>query len=452
MILIKRKRLILWLAKAYFKRWGKTILAFFILGLFLSSIAYANRSFIVSKIPFLINEERIGIAGAFTIDTLPSEVLDNVSLGLTKVSEDGRLSPSAAKRWEIRDDGKTYIFYLRDDLYFTDGQKLTSDKIDYSFVDVLVERPAEGVIVFKLKESYSPFVVTVSRKILKKNFVGLGRYKINNVETNGDFVQKISLSEVSGHGRITYAFYPTQDALKNAFVLGEVTKVIDINDTKIKNISFENFKNAKISKTVNEERLVTVFYNNEDALLSDKRVRKALTYALPDSFKYGERNSLSLPEDSWGAEHVGSIPKQDIKRAKELLSESSATESASLRLQLKTLPQYKDVAMDIKNAWQKIGVETVVSETDSIPSVYQSFLGEFFVPKDPDQYMLWHSQQPSNITRYKNLRIDKLLEDGRKIVDLNARKKIYADFQKYILDDAPASFLFFPYTYVVERK
>ncbi|MEK9178538.1 MAG: ABC transporter substrate-binding protein [Patescibacteria group bacterium] len=452
MIFIKRKRLILWLAKAYFKRWGKTILAFFILGLVFSLIIYSNRSFIISKTSFLISEERVGLAGAFTIDNLPSEVLDKVSMGLTKVSEDGRVSPSAAKNWEIRDGGRTYIFYLRDDLYFADGQKFTSDKINYGFEDVSVEHPSKNVIFFKLKDSYSPFVVTASRKIFKKNFVGLGKYKITDIESNGDFVQKISLSEVSDHSRITYSFYPTQEALKNAFVLGEVTKVLDINDTKVRNLSFENFKNAKISKAVSEERLVTIFYNNEDSLLSDKRIRKALTYALPDSFKYGKRNFLSFSENSWGADNIGSIPKQDMDRSKELLSESSASSSAGLKLQLKTLPQYKDVALDVANAWEKIGVETIVSESDSIPLVYQAFLGEFFVPKDPDQYMLWHSQQPSNITRYKNLRIDKFLEDGRKTVDLNDRKKIYADFQKYLQDDAPASFLFFPYTYVVERK
>ena len=452
MVFIKRKRLILWLARAYFKRWGRTIFISFIFGLIFFSILFLNRTLVLSKIPFALNEERIGIAGAFTINSLPPEVLDSVSLGLTHVSSDGRVSPSASERWEIKDDGKTYVFYLKDNIYFTDGDKLTSGKIEYGFTDVVVERPAESVIVFKLKDRYTPFIVTVSRKIFKKNFVGLGKYSIEGVKTNGEFIEKIELSEVDGNGKVIYQFYPTQEALKNAFVLGEVTKITDINDTKLKDVSFESFKNAKISKKVNYEKLVTVFYNTEDRTLSDKRIRKALSYSMPDTFKYGKRNSLSFSEDSWGAEHVSVIPKQDIDRAKELLSESSATESAGLKIQLKTLPQYRDVAEDVKKSWEKIGVEVILDETESVPTIFQAFLGEFFVPKDPDQYMLWHSQQPSNITGYKNLRIDKLLEDGRKIVDINERKKIYADFQKYILDDSPASFLFFPYVYEVEKK
>ena len=75
------------------------------------------------------------------------------------------------ERWEIKDDGKTYVFTLRDNIYFTDGDKLTSGKIEYGFTDVVVERPAERVIVFKLKDRYTPFIVTVSRKIFKKKIL-----------------------------------------------------------------------------------------------------------------------------------------------------------------------------------------------------------------------------------------------------------------------------------------
>ncbi len=79
-------------------------------------------------------------------------------------------------------------------------------------------------------------------------------------------------------------------------------------------------------------------------------------------------------------------------------------------------------------------------------------MGDFYLPRDPDQYTLWHSGQKNNITKYKNLRIDKLLEDGRKTVDLDERKTIYADFQKYLIDDVPAVFLYFPTEYQIKRK
>jgi peptide/nickel transport system substrate-binding protein len=73
------------------------------------------------------------------------------------------------------------------------------------------------------------------------------------------------------------------------------------------------------------------------------------------------------------------------------------------------------------------------------------------LPYDPDMYTIWHSGQVNNITHYKNVRIDKLLEDGRQATDENKRIQIYADVQKYLLDDAPAAFLYFPYSYTVSR-
>ena len=438
--------------KAYLKRWGKTILVSFILGLIFFSFAFLNRSFLLSKVPFSVEEERIGIAGALTIDDLPAEVLDRVSIGLTRVSSDGRVSPAASEKWEIKDDGRIYVFYLRDDIYFSDGEKLTSRLINYDFTDVTVERPAEKVIVFKLKDPYTPFIVTASRKIFKKNFIGLGEYRLTDVKTNGEFIQSVKLTSVKDRKKVIYQFYPTQEALKNAFVLGEVTNALDINDTVVYGTNLASFRNAKISKGVNENKLVTVFYNTQDKVLSDKKIRKALTYSLPDQFKYGRRNFLSFPEGSWGAELVSGIPKRDLEHAKTLLSDSSASDSGKLVLELKTLPQYENVAEDVKKVWAELGVSVKIEKIDTVPDVFQVFLGEFFVPKDPDQYALWHSDQSSNISKYKNLRIDKLLEDGRKTVDLNERKKIYADFQKYLLDDAPASFLFFPFVYKVERK
>jgi len=75
------------------------------------------------------------------------------------------------------------------------------------------------------------------------------------------------------------------------------------------------------------------------------------------------------------------------------------------------------------------------------------------VPADPDQYVYWQStQENTNISNYSSPKIDKLLEDGRKTLDTDARKKIYADFQFYLVDDAPAIFLYYPKVVTIRRK
>ena len=74
------------------------------------------------------------------------------------------------------------------------------------------------------------------------------------------------------------------------------------------------------------------------------------------------------------------------------------------------------------------------------------------IPKDPDQYVLWHSTQPTNISKYKNPRIDKLLEDGRVELNQETRKKIYLDFQRFLVEDSPAIFLYHPSFFTVLKK
>lgn len=43
---------------------------------------------------------------------------------LVKIENDGSYTPWLAKSWEIKDKGKTYVFQLRDDVYFHDGENL----------------------------------------------------------------------------------------------------------------------------------------------------------------------------------------------------------------------------------------------------------------------------------------------------------------------------------------
>ncbi len=453
MIFFKRKRFLVWLVKAYLNRWKKIILFSFIIGLigfFGLSLAL---NYIFPSLPFF-QREKIGIVGAYTFDNLPNEVLVNVSKGLTVVDDDGTAKPGAATHWEIRDDGKTYIFYLDEKLKFSDGSSFNSESINYNFLDVKSERPNENTIVFRLKEPYSPFIVTVSRPIFKKRLVGLGEYRIKSIDQDQDFIKSLTLTSKTNKTKVmSYEFYPTEEALKMAYILGEITKAEDVEELKTEKVDISTFKNAKIEKSTDYRRLITLFYNFQDPTLSDKRIREALTYSVPDKYSQGEKSYTSISPYSWAYQEGLVFYTQDLARARDSISKSqTATKGASLRLVLQTPSEYEGLAKELKEIWKGIGIDVVIKTTEEFPSEYQIYLGEFRLPRDPDQYTLWHSSQPNNITSYKNLRIDKLLEDGRKTADVQSRQKIYADFQKYLFDDYPATFLYFPFEYDISRN
>lgn len=456
MIFLKRKRLIVWLLRAYIKRWGKWIFICLTVGILAFILLYLNRNLIAAVAP-TTNIENIGLVGEYSEDefpnNLPDEVLSKTSRGLTKVLPNGQVAPDIAKKWEVKDDGKTFVFYLNDNVNFSNGKKLDSSVLDYNFADVKIEKPGKTVIVFKLKDKYSPFLVTVAnRKIFNKDLVGVSSYKINDVKTTDGFVKSIELESKTDKKKIIYYFYPTQAALKDAYVLGDVEKIIDINNlTYNDKAGFDKFKNTEIKKQINNNKIATVFFNNLDPVLSDKKVRKALTYSVPDKFEEGERAFTPYRKDSW-AYNPNETYKRDLEASKTQLEESDASSAGGLKINLKTLRPYRFVADELAKSWKEIGIETQIEVVDGIPTDFQAFLGELPILKDPDQYTLWHTNQPNNITRYKNLRIDKLLEDGRRTYNINERKKIYEDFQKYLVDDAPAIFLYYPYTYTLERK
>lgn len=401
-------------------------------------------------------KERIGVVGAYSLNNLPLFILKDISTGLTTILDNGNVKPGIAKNWEIKDGGKTYIFNLNTNLYFNDGKNIDSYSIQYNFSDAKIERPEKYKIIFKLKESFSPFLSTVSRPVFKKGFVGAGEYKITDVKLNGDFVKSITLASVKDQSANasskTYIFYPSTDALKVAYLLGEVSKAQGLSDISYKDKSFSNFQNTNVDRKVNYKQLVSLFYNTRDPVLSDKKIRDALSYAIPDTLSFGQRNSEPYPPSSW-AYNEQYARTEDLEHSRLLLSAaSSGSKSAALNLKIKTLTRYKSVASEISKNWKKININIETEIVDNIPENYQIFLGDFYVPSDPDQYMLWHSVQENNITNYENKRIDKLLEDGRKETNTTERKKIYADFQKYLIDDSPATFLFFPYEYEITRK
>lgn len=456
MVVLKR-RLIFWLIKAYIRKSWKIIILFFLLGLlifvaFLFGSPYINKLFPVYK------KASIGVVGAYSQGNLPSLITNKFSRGLTKITGDGNIKPDLAERWEIQDSGKTYIFHLKKNEYFSNGKNVTSDDISYNFADVTVEKPDKYTIVFRLKDMYAPFLITVSRGIFGSGSVGVGDYRIENIKLNGNFVQSLSMVSVKNSlDTIRYQFYPSEDALKMAYLLGEVTEATGLTSPTYDKINFSSFPNTTVSRQADYSKLVTLFYNTTDSELSDKKVRIALSYALPNAYPDGKKAYLPYSPESFYYNSDVPQKKQDFEHAKSLFSSpsnasGSAQTQAPKQLTIKTLAKYRPIAEAIAGTWKHIGIQTNIEEVDGVPSSFQLFLGDINVPMDPDQYTLWHTDQDNNITRYKNLRIDKLLEDGRKTVDLQQRKKIYMDFQKFLMEDVPASFLYFPYQYTVTRK
>ncbi len=415
------------------------------------SLGVAFFFFLKYSLPLLVESQsvRIGMTGRYTLSSLPSSILDLVGDGLTKLDASGNVEPDLAASWETPDKGKTWSFTLKDNLYWQDGKKVVSSGILYQFSDVTIERPDDKTITFKLQNAYSAFPTVVSKPAFKSGLLGTGEYRVTNISLNGSVVEQIAMKNKNGK-TIIYKFNPTEEKTKLALELGDVDQISDVLNPS----PFDSWGKMKITQLSSTGQYVGVFFNTQDKLLQEKNIRQALSYAIDKSILGGERAIGPISIDSWAYNPQVKPYDYDPVKAKTMIDDyKTSAKLSDVTVNLSTTPILLSTAEIIAKDWQAVGVNVNLQVISQVPSDYQAFLAIFDIPDDPDQYSMWHSTQTAtNITRYQNPRIDKLLEDGRSEINTDARKKIYFDFQRFLVEDSPAAFLYYPTTYIISRK
>lgn len=390
---------------------------------------------------------RLGRVGKYTFETFPADIQSMISRGLVTISPNGKITGELADSWEIKDDGKTYTFNLDQDIRWHDGSKLVSDDITYNFKDVEIERGASN-ITYKLKEPFSPFLSAVTRPILKNNKLGTGEFRLTKTQIGSGVLQSLTLE--SDNVRRIYKFYPTESSSLTAYKLGEIDQIERLSFVS-DSILRDDTSIVEEDKNVSAQQSV-LFFNNNDTVLTSKSARQALAYAIRDKSFEKERSISPIDKSSWAYNNLVKTYDYDAEKAVTLFNQD-IKEPSSQKLELKTMLQYLDVAEKIAQGWREVlGVQVEVKVVSNITSDYQILLTDFSPPIDPDQYAIWHSTQGTNFTHFSNLKIDKLLEDGRRSSDQKLRKEIYQDFQRFLLEDCPAVFLFKSNTYTLSRK
>lgn len=432
-----------WVTKSFLDRHSKIILntTVLVLSIMLALFLFAR------YIPTSKDTIRIGRVGKYTLETFPNDIQALLSQGLVSLTPDGTINPALAKSWDIQDDGRTYIFQLADQIVWHDDSPLQPEDISYNFQDVEVEL-GQNSITYRLKEPFSPFLAAVSQPIMKKSRLGTGDFRLTNTQLSSGVLQSLTLE--SNEEKRIYKFYPTETSSLTAYKLGEIDKIEKLSfiPSDIRN---DQSNLIEDDKSVSYQQSV-LFFNNNDTLLTNKSIRQALAYAIKDKSFGGERSLSPIDKSSWAYNHLVKTYDYDPERAKNLLSQD-VPDASTIKLELKTMLQYLDIAEQIAESWREsLGVQVEVKVVSSITSDYQIMLTDFTPPIDPDQYTIWHSTQATNFTNFSNLKIDKLLEDGRRTSDQKLREEIYEDFQRFLLEDSPAVFLFKSSSYTLSRS
>jgi len=341
-------------------------------------------------------------------------LIDLVYSGLMTYDKDGKIVNDLVKSYQISDDGKTYAFQLKDNLYWQDGAPLTADDIIYTiktiqnsdyksplranWLGIGIEKISDSSFTFSLSAPYNSFLENCAVKIipqhiwknvLPENFalsaynlqpIGSGFYTLSDIqENNNNFIKSLTLSANPKYydklpyiSKIYFKFF----ANKNELISAANQKTIDGFS-----VSALNDNEASIEKQVrqgwsaNEKfgvysfslpRYFAVFFNNgpggaPSKILADNNITQALNYSvnkqellqkIGDSFKekISLVNSPILPE-YFGYANPTINYDFDMGTANKLLDKSGYKDAGSNQ---RVKPDTKTPAFQFKS-YLKIG-------------------------------------------------------------------------------------------------
>jgi peptide/nickel transport system substrate-binding protein len=217
-------------------------------------------------------------------------------------------------------------------------------------------------------------------------------------------------------------------------------------------------------------------YNLRRPMFQDRRVRQALTCAI-DKQELVDGVLLGLGRIATGPYKPGTWPHNpevrtyphDPAKARALLAEAGwRDENGDGILEKDGKPfsftivtnQGNDQRIKageiIQRRFREVGIDVKLRVIE-----WASFLKEFIdpgnfdamilgwnIPPDPDGYNVWHSSKTApgelNFVHFRNAEVDRLLEEGRRTLDQQERKKIYDRFQEILAEEQPYTFLYVP--------
>lgn len=397
-----------------------------------------------------------GFIGTYQTGDLPDPTLKLLSSSLVSIDSAGKPKPNLIAGWEVNSDATIFKFKLKDNLKWSDNTPISAQDLEFNISDVDVSFPDNKTIQFKLNSSFSPFPTLLSKPVFKKGslLLGVGPYKLTKIEKSRIFITKLILEPIDPNKKLPnliIRFYPNEKIAQTAFQLGEIQSLFGINDMHF----FANYPQVKLIQKESFSRIVAIFYNTTDKVLSNRSLRQALSFQAPE-IKGETIAETYLSPNSWAFQKPDKDFLDNPDEAKAALQRAKTNIPEDLlqkEIILTTTPTLENVGRQVINVWQGLGIKATLRVESGIPQNFQALLITQSIPPDPDQYSLWHSTQTkTNLSKYDSKRADKDLEDARKTLSEEERKDKYADFQKVLLEDSPATFLYFPKISVVSLK
>lgn len=113
----------------------RSIFIVLILSIFFASCTSSNR--LDDHVYYRINANPSSLDPALITDVMSATIAAKIFNGLVRLDDNLGIAPDIAEQWEISKDGRTYLFYLKRGVRFSNGREVRAEDFKYSYERVL---------------------------------------------------------------------------------------------------------------------------------------------------------------------------------------------------------------------------------------------------------------------------------------------------------------------------
>jgi len=423
-------------------------------------------------------------------------VTDLMYEGLMYLDDNYQPQPCLAESYAASTDGRTWFFYLREDISFHDGTPLTANDVVATVQEILrlaeegqgryqslkyfvrdIDASDSKTVVIKTNRANYGFLYAMTFPVLKAgevqmpNPVGTGAYYLDMFEPGVYMLLSAYMGwwqPLPENRQVLVNFFATNRELISAYEYSNVDAVLTRAITAAQYRSGVSSYNIDYRTT----QLELLMMNNNARELSDVRVRQAIRYMinLDDIVKnvyYGmvTRTDTPLIPGTWTYWRGDFKQEYNKQRAMELLDEAGWDrfnengvrikiidgKPANLHLRFYVYEEQDnsvrvEVANRIADSLLEVGVECKV-ETVTFKEAseklraasYDLCLAAFNIDFPPDPGYLLISGNSGNYMRYKSSEMDTLIQNKlRTALDYETYREALMQIQELFWQDCPA--------------
>jgi peptide/nickel transport system substrate-binding protein len=429
--------------------------------------------------------------------------------GLVKYDAQLDIVPALAQAFSVSADGLEYMFKIRDGLRFSSGEPLSMQDIiasiklaasesspyhaDYQDIKQ-VSAAAGNILTLRLSRPCAPLLSRIvelrilprrllvladhGKSVLSRNPIGCGPFRLRNWESGLELVFTPNPYYWAGRPAVqslVWRVIPDANLVALALARGEVD-VAQIDPRAIRSLKTAVSRAEVVVDEFPGARTIYLGFNLEKSPFTQSLVRQAVCLAIDRKALaehlyggYARLAASDFPPSGWAFNWRAPVWPFDRQAAEEMLTQAGfrreghwwrSPDGSRLAFSILTVKDYQDVAQAICGDLANLGVFTEVHIVEYSTlrqqylkkGQYQAVVWSRSVGPDPECLLSWHSRGPLNFSRFRDARLDDLLEAGRRTVLKSKRQRAYSKVQEILATQLPWVFLFHPKLIVAHSR